>query len=130
TCQEFQRTTAAIYQQGLDINRWGCWGGYFDPSEFVHFRKRIVIEGAEALLKISIQLFGRELVMGDVYIDTTVLEKNVTFPTDSKLYRKVIAQSLIIAKREGIWHKSIRISQLRCKLGLGLLIFKSSLTWP
>jgi IS5 family transposase len=89
----------------------------FDPSEFVHFRKRIGKEGAQALLKISIQLFGKELVMDDVYIDTTVQEKNVTFPTDSKLYRKVIAQSRNIAKRECI---GLRQSYIRKEKALML----------
>ena len=28
TCQRFQRTTAAIYQQRADLKRWGWWGGY------------------------------------------------------------------------------------------------------
>ena len=27
TCQRFQRTTAAIYQQRADLKRWGWWGG-------------------------------------------------------------------------------------------------------
>ncbi len=31
----------------------------FDPTEFIHFRKRIGEEGAEKLLKISVQLFGK-----------------------------------------------------------------------
>jgi IS5 family transposase len=41
-------------------------------------------------------------VLDNVYIDTTVQEKNVTNHTDSKLYRKVIAQSRHIARRKGI----------------------------
>ena len=28
TCQRFQRTTAAIYQQRANLKRWGWWGGY------------------------------------------------------------------------------------------------------
>ena len=31
-----------------------------DPSEFVHFRKRIGEEGSEKLLQLSIKLFGKE----------------------------------------------------------------------
>ena len=27
TCQRFQRTTAAIYQQRADLKRWSWWGG-------------------------------------------------------------------------------------------------------
>lgn len=62
----------------------------FDPSEFVHFRKRIGEEGAEKLLELSIKLYGKEVNVKEVLIDTTVQEKNITFPTDTKLYKKII----------------------------------------
>jgi IS5 family transposase len=35
-------------------------------------------------------------------VDTTVQEKNITFPTDGKLHKKMIKQSLQIAKKEGL----------------------------
>ena len=35
-------------------------------------------------------------------MDTTVQEKNVTFPTDAKLYKKIIAQCNTISKKCGI----------------------------
>jgi IS5 family transposase len=59
--------------------------GPFDPSEFVHFRKRIGEEGAEKLLQLSIQLYGDEVDVKEVLADTTVQEKNITYPTDTKL---------------------------------------------
>ena len=63
----------------------------FDPSEFVHFRGRIGASGAEKLLKLSISLFSaREVNEKEVLIDTTVQEKNITFPTDTKLHKKII----------------------------------------
>ena len=34
--------------------------------------------------------------------DSTVQEKNIMFPTDAKLYRKIIAKVLNISRREGI----------------------------
>lgn len=74
----------------------------FEPSEFSHFRKRIGKEGAELLLRLSIQLFRKELNVDEVFIDTTVQEKNITFPTDSKIYRKIIAKNRSIAKKESI----------------------------
>jgi IS5 family transposase len=37
-----------------------------------------------------------------MHIDTTVQQKDLTFPTDSKIYRKVIAQRRNIARRVGI----------------------------
>lgn len=75
----------------------------FDPSEFVHFRKRIGASGAEMLLKLSINLFSpREVNEKEVLIDTTVQEKNITFPTDTKLHKKIIQRCWRIAEKEGI----------------------------
>jgi len=74
----------------------------FDPSEFVHFRKRIGEKGAERLLKLSIDLFGKEAKEKEVLIDTTVQEKNITFPTDTKLQKKIIDKCNTIAETEDI----------------------------
>jgi len=89
----------------------------FEPSEFTHFRNRIGKEGAEALLRISILLFGKELKLDEVYIDTTVQEKNITHPTDSKLYRKIISKNRAIASKEGIL---LRQSYVRVEKELAL----------
>jgi len=74
----------------------------FDPTEFIHFRKRIGKEGAEKLLKVSIQLFGKEAQEKEVLIDSTVQEKNITYPTDAKLHKRIIEKVNKIAKQEGI----------------------------
>ena len=74
----------------------------FDPTEFIHFRNRIGKEGAERLLKVSIQLFGKEAQEKEVLIDSTVQEKNITYPTDAKLHKRIIEKVNKIAKQEGI----------------------------
>jgi len=77
----------------------------FDPSDFVHFRKRIGEKGMTRILQESLKLFSKEelkLAVKEVRIDTTVQEKNITFPTDRKLYEKVIAYCIRIADKEGI----------------------------
>ena len=75
----------------------------FDPSEFVHFRKRIGEVGAQKILKLSINLFdSKEVHEKEVLIDTTVQEKNITFPTDSKLHKKIIEGCRKIAEKEDI----------------------------
>jgi IS5 family transposase len=74
----------------------------FDPSEFVHFRKRIGEEGAEKILRLTILLFGKEAKEKEVLIDTTVQEKNITFPTDTKLQKRIIDKVVKMAKEEGI----------------------------
>jgi len=74
----------------------------FDPTEFIHFRNRIGKEGVEKLLKASIQLFGKEAQEKEVLIDSTVQEKNITYPTDAKQYKRIIERVNKIAKQEGI----------------------------
>jgi len=73
-----------------------------DPTEFVHFRKRIGKDGAEKLLKLSIKLFGKEAIETEVLIDSTVQEKNITYPTDSKLHKRIIEKVNKIAKKENV----------------------------
>lgn len=73
-----------------------------DPTEFVYFRKRIGSDGAEKLLKLSIKLFGKEANEKEVLIDSTVQEKNITYPTDSKLHKRIIDKVNKIAKQEDI----------------------------
>jgi len=77
----------------------------FDPSDFVHFRKRIGEEGMKKIFRQSVDLFGKEKVrkeVKEVRVDTTVQEKNITFPTDRKLTEKVIEHCKRIARKENI----------------------------
>jgi IS5 family transposase len=92
-------------------------------SELVHFRHRIGESGTELILKESIRV---NLAIEDVrrrkederdgrdgrgrerdedktaFIDSTVQEKNITFPTDSKLLNKIVDFCHNVAKGEGI----------------------------
>ncbi len=77
----------------------------FDPSDFVHFRKRIGEEGMKKIFRQSIDLFDADMIrreVKEVRVDTTVQEKNITFPTDRKLTEKVIEHCKRIAKKEDI----------------------------
>ena len=73
-----------------------------EPSEFVHFRKRIGEKGCEKILKMSVDLFGKEAQESEIQIDTTVQEKNITFPTDTKLHKKIIEKCWTLAEMENI----------------------------
>src|SRR5690606_36008687 len=53
-----------------------------EASELVHFRKRIGKEGVALILKESIRINGDDPDNPHVNVDTTVQEKNITFPTD------------------------------------------------
>ena len=71
-------------------------------SDLVHFRKRIGKEGAEKIFKHSIELHGKDKDDNHISIDTTVQEKNITYPTDAKLRKSIIDKCVKIAKKEGI----------------------------
>lgn len=72
------------------------------PTDLVYFRKRIGKEGVKKILKVSIDLHGRKARELEVLVDTTVQEKNITFPTDTKLYKRVIDHCVDIAGKERI----------------------------
>ena len=77
----------------------------FDPSDFVHFRKRIGEKGMKKIFRMSIDLFDVDQIrreVKEVRVDTTVQEKNITFPTDRKLTEKVIEHCKRIARKEEI----------------------------
>ena len=76
-----------------------------NPIDMTKFRKRIGAEGAEKIFKLSLMVNAKEITakeMKMVMIDSTVQEKNITFPTDAKLYRKIIAKVLDMSRREAI----------------------------
>ena len=72
------------------------------PTELVEFRKRIGESGVELILKESIRVNGKDGQENDGTTDTTVQEKNITYPTDSKLHKKIIAHCKSIAEKESI----------------------------
>ena len=78
------------------------WEFPIHPTDLVHFRKRIGKEGIEKILQVSIDLHGNKAKEKEVLVDTTVQEKNITFPIDSKQYRKIIDHCVSIAKKEGV----------------------------
>ena len=71
-------------------------------SEMVHFRKRIGEKGIELIFRESIRVNGDDSNDSHVIVDTTVQEKNITFPTDTNLHKKVIDKCLKIAKKENL----------------------------
>lgn len=70
------------------------------PTELVNFRNRIGSEGIEKILKESIRINGKDGDEKEIIADTTVQEKNITYPTDSKLHQKIIQKCLGIAEQE------------------------------
>lgn len=74
-----------------------------DPSEMTRFRKRIGVSGCEAILKASLDVQRTKAdVTQMVVIDSTVQEKNITYPTYAKIDAKVVERCRTIARREKI----------------------------
>jgi IS5 family transposase len=78
------------------------WKFPCDSSDLTYFRKRIGNEGFEKILAVSIHIHGEKIEEKDIHVDTTVQEKNVTFPTDDKLYLKIINRLTQLAEDKEI----------------------------
>ena len=89
----------------------------FDPSSMTRWRQPIGEEGAEELLK---QTLNTAVETGQIKkshfqrlnVDTTVQEKNIAFPTDSKLYHK--ARILLVKAAK---ERNIELRQSYCRVG-------------
>lgn len=68
-------------------------------SELVHFRERIGEEGIELIFQESIRVNNEDDDKNHyetAFIDSTVQEKNITYPTDAKLHKKIVKKVLDI----------------------------------
>ena len=88
------------YYQAFCGIQYFQWRYPCNPSELVHFRKRIGESGVEKIFQASVALHGEQALEREVVIDTTVQEKNITFPTDTKLRVKVIGRCWKLATEE------------------------------
>lgn len=84
---------------GKEVQQWGkpC-----AASDLVHFRKRIGKEGIEKIFKHSMDLHGKAAQDHHVSVDTTVQEKNITYPTDAKLHKRIADKCVKIAEKEAL----------------------------
>ncbi|MCC5809276.1 MAG: IS5 family transposase [Ectothiorhodospiraceae bacterium] len=86
-----------------------------DPSSLVRWRQRVGEQGVELLLAQTVEVArGSGLVkrqsLERVSVDTTVMEKAVTYPTDAKLYARGLRHLTRLAQRHGV---SLRQSYAR-----------------
>jgi len=82
-------------------------------TELVHFRKRIGTEGVERIFQMSVGLHGKVALEDAVHIDTTVQEKNITYPTDSKLAIRIINRLNKIAKAHGVSQRRTFVKEVK-----------------
>lgn len=73
-----------------------------EASELVHFRNRIGKAGMELIFIESININGDDSKEDKIKVDTTVQEKNITYPTDAKLHKKIINKCQAISERENL----------------------------
>jgi transposase, IS5 family len=91
-----------IYYQYLSGEKSYACGMPCEPTDLVHFRNRIGPKGVELILKESIRINGKDGQEQEATTDTTVQEKNITYPTDNKLHRKIIKKCIAIADKDDI----------------------------
>lgn len=78
-----------------------------DPSSLTRWRGRIGEEGVEWLLTQTIQAGRKSGAIDDksvkrVAVDTTVMEKNIAYPTDARLYERARDQLAALAQEAGV----------------------------
>jgi IS5 family transposase len=83
------------------------WEKPIDSSSLPRWRKRLGAEGLEKILQGTIRAAIKAGAVSSrslsrVIVDTTIMEKNIAFPTDSKLYHSGIKTLVRMAKNNDI----------------------------
>jgi len=87
------------------VEQWAENGYYQYFSGEQSFVAKMPCEASELvelIFKESIRINGKDSDEDHGTIDTTVQEKNITYPTDNKLHRKIIKKCVAIAERQDI----------------------------
>lgn len=92
------------YFCGYDYLQWALPS---DPSSLTRWRKRLGQEGLEKILAETIVTAVKTETVSQkdlkrVIADTTVMEKNISFPTDSKLLNRAREQLVNLASEHGL----------------------------
>ena len=83
------------------------WNFPIDPSSLTRFRNRLGFARLEKILSltVSVAVESKTIKVKDlkkVIVDTTVMPKNIEFPTDSQLYNKARERLVKLATKNGI----------------------------
>jgi len=97
-----QRWVQNPYYQAFTGEAEFQWKFPCNPTSLTKFRNRIGSDGFEKILSVSIAMHQEKITEDEMCIDTTVQEKNITFPTDAKQYQKIHHHLLKIARAEHI----------------------------
>lgn len=82
-------------------------------TELVKFRNRLGEQGVDQLFKLSVALHGEAAEEPTVLVDTTVQEKAITYPTDTKLAIKIINRLNKLAKTHGVKQRRTFIKEVK-----------------
>jgi IS5 family transposase len=121
----FDESDESVVERWVENPYWQYFCGYthlqhkcpIHPTSMTRWRKRVGADRLEELLQETIALAKREGQVSQrdlerVNVDTTVQEKNITYPTDSKLmYRSI--QKLVKAAQS----RSIKLRQSYLRVG-------------
>jgi len=111
----YSESDESVVERFLENPYWQYFCGFeyfqhelpIDPSSLTRWRKRVGAEGMEKLLKETVETAkrGKLITRRDaqrVNVDTTVQEKAIAFPTDARLYYKMLRALVRAAKQRGI----------------------------
>ena len=89
---------------GYDFLQWKC---PINPSSLTRFRHRLGSVRLERILSLTVAVAVKSEAikvtdLKKVIVDTTVMPKNIEFPTDSKLYNKARIRLVKLATKNGI----------------------------
>ena len=119
----FNESDESVVARWVENPYWQYFCGYthlqhqcpIHPTSMSRWRKRVGAERLLALLEETIALGKREGHVSQrdlerINVDTTVQEKNITYPTDSKLLYRAIEKMVVAARSRKL---SLRQSYLR-----------------
>lgn len=111
----FNESDESLLERWVENPYWQAFCGFatmqhelpIHPTSLVKWRQRVGAERLVELLQETIALALREQEVSprelqQVNVDTTVQEKNITHPTDSKLLHKAIQKLAAAAQKRGI----------------------------
>ena len=110
----FQESDESVVARWIENPYWQYFCGYeflqhdfpLHPTSLVKWRKRVG-QQVEVLLQETILVSVEQRMVSakefeHVNVDTTVQEKNITYPTDAKLYQKAREEIVKQAKEAGV----------------------------